>query len=398
MRGLLPIFLAAAVGAGCGGDDSNESSPVEVSLGAAVQVVPGAGLPAEVEPQNANNNLDIILHEGRYYLAFRTAPLHFASRQTVMYVVSSDDQLTWTYETENAMQTDLREPRFVSWQGRLWLYFAVLGKQPARFEPAEARVMERTSDGQWTDPEPFYEPGFIPWRIRAHDERLWLIGYTGGENIYEMGSDPVRIHWLTSDDGVTWGPAVGDDPVVVTGGGSETDFAFLDDGAVVAVMRNDDGDADGWGSKVCRAEAGSLGDWRCVPDLRKYDSPLVLNHRGGIWLVGRRHLSDTGHYDLGGDDKTHGQRTFDNQTAYWLLPKRCAIWRVDPEALTVEHHADLPSKGDTCFASALPAADTGDTYDLYNYTSPLDGPDVTWQEGQNGHTLIYRIPVTLPAP
>ena len=215
-----------------------------------------------------------------------------------------------------------------------------------------------------------------------------------------MESDPVRIHWLTSEDGQSFSPAAGDDPVIFTGGGSETDFAFLSDGAVVAGMRNESGGGDGWGSKVCRAEAGALGDWRCVPDRRKYDSPLVFNHRGGIWLVGRRHLSDTGHYDLGGQDKSHGQRTFDNQIAYWLLPKRCSVWRVDPVALTVEHHADLPSKGDTCFASVVPAGgpDAEHTYDLYNYTSPLDGPDVTWQEGQNGPTLIYRIPLTLPAP
>jgi hypothetical protein len=31
---------------------------------------------------------------------------------------------------------------------------------------------------------------------------------------------------------------------------------------------------------------------------------------------------------------------------------------------------------------------------VFNYTSPLDGPDVTWQRGQAGHTLIYRADLT----
>ena len=157
MRGLLAI-IAVASAVACGGA-STDPAPLRVTLGDSVQVVPGAGLPPQIDPQNANNNLDVILHEGRYYLAFRTAPLHFAPSRTVLYVASSDDQVHWSYETEVAMGTDLREPRFASWRGRLWLYFAVLGKQPARFEPKEARVMERTQDGRWTEPVPFYEPG-----------------------------------------------------------------------------------------------------------------------------------------------------------------------------------------------------------------------------------------------
>ena len=59
--------------------------------------------------------------------------------------------------------------------------------------------------------------------------------------------------------------------------------------------------------------------------------------------------------------------------------------------------ADLPSRGDTCFASVLAPADGRGPFELYNYTSPLDGPDVAWQEGQNGPTVIYRMTVSLPS-
>ncbi len=387
--------LAAAFAAlGCGAEST---SALDIPrLGDPVQVVPGDGLPPEVALQNANNNLDVVRHQGRVYLVFRTAPLHFASAQTVLYVVSSEDQRTWTFEAQVARRTDLREPRLLSWRGRLWLYFAVLGHQPARFEPDHAEVMERHPDGTWSAPTPFYEEGFIPWRMRVHDDRAWMIGYTGGDGIYEMDRGLVRIHWLASDDGDTWTAASGADPVVLEGGGSEADFAFLPNGGAVMVVRNESGDADGWGSKVCRAEEGALGAWRCETDLRKYDSPLLIGHGDAVWLIGRRNLTDTGHYDLGGEEKSHAQRSFDNQTGYWLAPKRCSVWRVDPLEPGVEFAADLPSRGDTCFASVLQPVEEGGPFDLYNYTSPLDGPDVAWQEGQNGPTVIYRMTLSLP--
>ena len=47
----------------CTGDgaDSATASPTirDVSV-----VVPGDGLPAEISPQDANNNLDIVMHDG----------------------------------------------------------------------------------------------------------------------------------------------------------------------------------------------------------------------------------------------------------------------------------------------------------------------------------------------
>ncbi len=35
-------------------------------------------------------------------------------------------------------------------------------------------------------------------------------------------------------------------------------------------------------------------------------------------------------------------------------------------------------------------------HDIYNYTSPLDGEDVDWIEGQGMDSWIYRIRLTLP--
>lgn len=352
------------------------------------QVVPSAGLPPEVAPDNANNNLDIVRHEGRLYLAFRTAPTHFASPDVKLHVVSTTDEQSWRWEGTFARGTDLREPRFLSWKGELRLTFAVLGASVLDFEPQGAMVTRLIAPGQWTEPTWFADDTFIPWRTKVIKGTPHMIGYTGGGNIYDEGAEPISIHWLTTEDGDTWTPMVPNQPVVQTGGGSETDLEILDDGTVIAVTRNEAGDETGYGSKICRAEPNSPGDWKCVHDPRKFDSPLVFRQGPDVWLIARRNVSETGAYDLGLDDLPPQKRHQEYQLAYWKLPKRCALWRVDPVSLTVDHVLDLPSRGDTCFPGLVRESDSRVL--VYNYSSPVDGDDLSWVDGQFGPTMIYR--------
>jgi len=381
-RSVCGAMWAIVAAAGC------EPKAVVATVEDTEQVVPGAGLPPEVAPQPANNNLDVIRFDGRLFLAWRTAPTHFASADTMMYVVSSDDDgATWAYEASVALGTDVREPNFYASGDTLHLLFAVLGDNPLDFEPQGTKRITRTGAGQWTTPVDALPVGFIPWRVKPIDGDLNLIGYTGGENIYEPGGAPIEVHWLV-EDGDAWAAAVPGQPIVHTGGGSETDLVVLDDGSIVAVMRNEAGDDDGFGSKVCRAPADDLGNWECAPDPRKYDSPLLIQQGGVVWLVARRNVTDSGAYDLGRDDLSRADQFLTYSGAYWYEPKRCALWRVDPEALTVTWELDLPSRGDTCFPEAL---DDGDgTWTLFNYSNDPDGPDWDWIRGQTQPTNIYR--------
>ena len=323
-----------------------------------------------------------------HWLAFRTAPSHFASTETVIYVLSSEDEETWRYEWSYTAGTDLRETRFLAWNGQLFLYFAVLGSDPNAFEPQGMMETVRAADGTWSEPEWFYGAGFIPWRAKVVGDVPFLLAYVGGENIYEADGDPIDVHWLTTTDGLAWEPVIPGQPIVETGGGSETDFAIMDDGNLIAVTRNEAGDAEfGWGSKICRAEAGALGDWSCVGDPRKYDSPFVFVEAGHIYLLARRNVTETGNYDLFQRDLDPSMQTLTYEADYWIRPKRCSLWEIDPDALSVTFLLDLPSRGDTCFAAAVRRdAD----WLVYNYSSDVDGPDLVWLQGQHAPTFIYR--------
>jgi hypothetical protein len=396
-----PCYAQAAEGPACPalGGACERLAEAGPAIGEATPIVPSTMMPDGVVSQVSHNNLDIVWHRGRLFFAFRTAPTHFAGESTVLYVVSTVDQEHWTFETSFALGTDLREPRFVVVGDRLFLYFAVLGQNPFTFEPQGTRVSEQLGGCQWTASELVEpvagEPDFIPWRSRVIDGQTELIGYTGGADIYDVtGEAAIDVHWLTTADGRTFEPVLPGQSVVLHGGSSETDFARLDDGSLVAVSRNEAGDELGFGSKICTAEAGALGDWECVADPKKYDSPLVIEHGGEVWLIGRRNLTADGNYDLGHDQDPPETQALDYQLAYWTAPKRCSLWHVDPATRAVEFVLDLPSKGDTCFASAIDLGD--DHFLVYNYTSPVDGEDVNWSDGQYGPTSIYGIVLRLP--
>ena len=368
--------------------------PGEGRVGEPTVLAPSSALPAEFVSQAAHNNLDVVWHADRLYLAIRTAPNHFAGAETVMYVVSSSDLSTWRHEGEVSIGTDVREPQLVTLGGRLWLYYAVLGDNPLAFEPQGTEIVEYRGPGDWSEARPAFEPGLIPWRIKSYPERLELIGYIGGESIYASDSDEQALHtlWLESTDGEEWTP-VAEEAVVRSGGGSETDLVIRDDGSLVAVARNEAGDETGFGSHVCTAPADALGDWTCDSDPRKYDSPLMLIHDDQPWLIGRRNLTETGHYDLGLPEDVSLGRSLQYQADYWLHPKRCSLWRVDGETRAVAFEADLPSRGDTCFPEAVALGDG--LYLVFNYTSPLDGEDVGWRTGQLGETWVYWTVVDL---
>lgn len=383
----------------CAADKDNRVDLTAPAAGPTItdlqQIVPSDGLPEEVVVQDGNNNLDITLFNGRYYLAFRSGPSHFASPEVVMYIVSSVDRLTWDFEAAFDYDRDLREPGFLEVNGKLFLYLAVLGTSSVDFEPAGMMVSEQNAPGDWSEPQWIFEEGFIPWRTKSIDGVPYIIGYIGGENIYDFGTrELIDTFWLTTSDGYHLEAVVPGQPVVLTSGGSEADIVFLDDGSIVAVSRNELGDENGWGMKICRAPAQSLGDWTCVADPRKYDSPLLFRHNGEIYLIGRRNLSEDGNYDLGRRDLSPADQILLYEATYWRYPKRTSLWKVDPDTLSVSFVLDFPSKGDTCFPSLVKL--DSNRYLVYNYSSPIDGPDIDWVTGQTGETAIYSTILSFP--
>lgn len=353
-------------------------------------LVPSELLPEEAEINTSNNNLDVIEHEGRLYFSWRTSTTHFASSATIIHVVSKTAGAeTWDYETSIETGKDLREPRFLSLNGELFLYIAELGTSPIAFEPGRTLFIKKDVEDNWRAPETIFADGFIPWRINFHEGQPLLIGYRGGGNIYQGNQEGLTLIILTTDDGVNWTPAYGNEGVVLISGVSETDFVFDEEG-LIAVGRNEAGDEDGWGSKVCRAYYEDLSDWNCEPTRKKFDSPLMIKSGDNLLLIARRQISFGGNFDLGLTFLPTVVQNLLYQAAYWVTPKRCSVWSVNGDALSVKWLQDLPSAGDTCFPSAVEQADG--SFDIYNYSSDYENHSYwPWLQGQLNPTHIHRI-------
>ena len=351
------------------------------------RIVPSTGLAPELRAQTANNNLDVVRHGGRVYLAWRSAPNHFASPEAVINVASSDDERNWRYETSYHLGRDLREPRLLSLGQHLFLYVSRLGKSPWSFAPEGVSVGEQRADGTWSELEPVGPAGAIAWRVRPFQGEGLMVAYRGGEHMYSLDGGAMTVELWRTSDGRHFRPFSARGAVVSRGGGSETDFTLGADGSLFAVVRNEEGDATGWGSKLCRANATSLDQWLCKPDPRKYDSPLMFEHDGEVYVVGRRNVTSNGAYDLGSGGGM--LRTVRNELSYITNAKRCALWRWVPGKDRLAFVLDLPSRGDTCFPSALSNDATGEVV-IYDYSSDLAGPDLPWAAGQRRPTFVYR--------
>jgi len=362
-------------------------------------IVPGPALPVGLELGASNNNLDAVRHDdGFVYLAFRTAPHHFANTDTRIVVVRSRDELHWELDHEFALGHDLREPRLLSHAGRLVLFVSKLGSDPLAFEPqGMARAVRE--DGRWSELTAFGAERTIGWRVRKLEGAPALLAYQGGGTAYGAEETRMRIDLFRSEDGLDWDLWDPEHGAIYEGGGGEADFDRADGGDYVGTIRVESGDDRGWGSRVCRAPADQPARWRCRSDPRKYDSPFVFAHDGEVYLLGRRNLRGDGRVDRGlgpATGRLQILRTAWNHLNYSLARKRCALWRfaADPTAndgveVRLAFVLDLPSWGDTCFPAVL-AGERPDERIAYDYSSPLDGPDPRWIEGQRGETRIHR--------
>jgi hypothetical protein len=384
------------------GDQARYYPPPSVEQGAheaeivdTRRIVPSPGLPLDV--LTSNNNLDVVRHGGRVYLAFRTAPDHFAGPDTRIHVVSSDDEVTWRTETAMTLGTDLREPRFFSWNEQLMLFVSKLGTDRYNFEPQGVLAIE-LKDKLWSLPRHIDLPGHIVWRTKVERDVPLMTAYVGGENIYRFNGEPLEVKLLTTADGYEWRPLQVGEATVYRGGGSETAFTSDDDGNLYTVVRNEAGDDSGWGSSVCFAPAAEWTNWDCVNDPKKYDSPVMFTYDNEVYLIGRRNVTEDGRYDQ--DFGPALLRNITNQLDYVTRAKRCSLWRYVKSEQRVAFVLDLPSKGDTCFPSVINGKAEGE-FVIYNYSSDIQGADVPWSVGQREPTLIYRHTLQLrrdPAP
>lgn len=334
-------------------------------------------LPAQCKIQHSNNNLDLVKYHDKFYLAFRTAPTHFASKKAMMYVVSSADLETWNYETEIALACDVREPRFAIYHDTLNLYFFRGGTKTFRFEPKEIFVLRKSATGIWSEKQSIHLDGFVPWRLRERNDTLYLSAYYG-KNLYQnKHKSDLRLLWST--DAVNW-KNISVKPQVDILSAEEGEFIFDKQGNLFSTVR-----LEGTGSLVCSADKTSIGNWKKLRSKTKYDSALLFDHNEDIYLVSRRNLD--GEIDKTKNRKNEKQGRIRNLIRYSITRKVTALFKLNKNDLTLSLVTDFPSTGDCSYAGISKVDEN--TYVIMNYSNNITGRKKNWISGQLGKTYIY---------
>jgi hypothetical protein len=397
----VPVLFANVQGLGPGFSPSDDPSAYTVDTTvdydatiAPVQwVVPSVALPPQIQHTASNNCIGLCFHQGLLFLGWRTNDFHFASTNAKMYVVSSADLgQTWNLELEVNLQSDVREPSFVSMNGRLFFRFFQAGTDPLAFQPQHLYRCERLGPAQWSPLVTWGDPGEIAWDVKVRGGKAYQTSYIG--NHYAAGMGTIDLRFRVSSDGIDWQPIDPAKPTEYTGGDSESAFEFDETGGLWAVTRDEDGDASGFGSHFATATSAAPGDWvfNAATDPYRYDSPKMFRHGKDLYLVARR--NPNGPYDLGYNFLPFDVRKDLYLGVYSCSPKRTALYSIDRAAKRVVWIQDLPGDGDTAFPAVWRL--DAHTFLVANYTSPLGNPDRWWIHGQVSPegTQIYFTTIT----
>lgn len=243
---------------------------------------------SETPGLHANNNVSITNFQGKYILAYRQSEYHLPSEKSRIVVASSTDLATWTTEWVYSNGSDLRETILIEMNGKLILYFFSLVPMHNTFKPLHVYYTTSSDAKNWSAPREVCRRGEVPWEIKVYGDKVYKASYLGDH----YGTDEVLTLFEESSDGISWKPVGNSESSTVYRGGiCEVSFEFTLNGDLIAIGRNEDGDATGFGSQLFYAKKGSLGDWISLQSSIPYrfDSPRMTRTEDGEILLFARY-------------------------------------------------------------------------------------------------------------
>ena len=285
---------------------------------------------------------DLCRFRGEFYLTFRSCSEgHGVSLAARIIVLRSSDAQTWSKVLEFGLaQRDPRDPHFLVFQDKLWVYTGAWLVHPRR--PTQLDCNEHLGYAVWSEDGTHWQGptalegtyGHYIWRAAAFGGRAYL---NGRRKHGWTPSDEPEGPWqsmesamLESDDGLVWHHKA----LFGESDGDETAFLFEPDGAVLALMRSNAGSNP---ALLCKAQP-PYRDWARTELDRNVGGPFVAK-----W--GER-------YVVGGRKTLLGQE-----------PRTALYWLADDQ---LREFAELPSGGDTSYPG-LVALD--DAHALVSYYS-----------------------------
>lgn len=343
-----------------------------------IKIIPSKFLPDAVTTLNSNNNLDIIAYKENYYVGFRTAPNHFASKKAKMYILSTKDFENWSLEKEIFLESDVREPRFYAKNDSLFFMFFKGGTKKFKFQPQgiyECYLHENA----WSEITETNIPlGYVPWRVIEHDGTHYLSTYNG-VNEYKLNV-PAEFRIFERNAFGNWKPISEKPQIEHPRAIAEIEFTFDEKDDIWGVAR-----LEFDGSYLVHARSSDYTKFEYWYSPHKFDSPLIFKHNGSIYLIARRNLN-------GAFVQKEGKYK-SNLLKYSLTKKTTALYVLDTENKAIIHVMDFESTGDCAFPSIAPINEN--EFYILNYSSDIEKKEKSWIKGQLGKTFIYKTKMSI---
>jgi hypothetical protein len=374
---------------------------LDVFMGKTIQVS------EENEHLHANNNVSMVCFKGEYVLAYRKSDVHFPSAQTRLLIVTSKDLVKWEQTYEYHTGNDLREMLLFEMNGRLFMYFFSLVPDGKIFKPIHMYGTVSDDARSWAEPKEVCKKSEVPWDIKVYREEdgsqmAYKASYIGDH----YGTDEMYVLFERSRDGWVWEPVGEDGSVVYKGGVCEVAFEFTSKGDLVAIGRNEDGDATGFGTQLYFAPKENLCKWTALKVSLpwRFDSPRMMRTDGGDGeiLLFSRYTWDK--YQLAPSWLSFGSQKVLNLILCSVTPKSAAVYRIAPPSEWIQNgssHSSNPgcpiqlirlfeqAFADTGFFSvARELSQKPDEWVVANYSSTCNS-HAPWIYGQLSQSNIF---------
>lgn len=239
---------------------------------------------------------DLIRFQDRWFCTFREADDHVGGDGQLRVLTSTDGERWESAALLSEQGIDLRDPKLsITADGRLMIVAGgsvynggrtLLGRQP--------RVAFSTDGKSWTATQRVLSEGDWLWRVTWHAGKCYGIAYDASKRAtpaaqaaakIDQPAEPGPADWklklFVSDDGVKYELVTHLD---VPGHPNETTLRFLADGTMLALIRREGGDKNGW-IGVAKAP---YRQWQYTPTTHRFGGPnFIVLPSGEMWAAGR---------------------------------------------------------------------------------------------------------------
>lgn len=265
---------------------------------------------------------DLAFWQGCYWVSYRKGAGHVSMEGEATISVSSDRE-RWREVAHLRVPGDNRDPKLVVMGDRMAAMF------PTWVGGVSTRHLQQyvafTDDGyHWTQPQPILEPCWWLWRVVPFGGRYYGAAYSYKDR--HTGTDRVyQTDWVVSDDLIHWTRVTQIGTTEMSLG--EAGFHFFEDGTVWLISRRARPVHDPAYFAVSKPP---YTQWELTQLDRMIHSPVMIAHRGEIYVAGRR------------GPEAEGDKTFPFEQK-WSM----GVWRVTPGKVDPVLH--IPAAGDCAY-------------------------------------------------